>query len=88
MKNPCQSVTYLSDYPFKKRHVAEEFKSEFGQLWSKDGADRIFRTKEDFEMWLNAPNPGLLGNTPIQYIKSDIKKIADLLGRILYGVLA
>jgi hypothetical protein len=65
-----------------------DFQTEIGELWTSNGADKIFRTKEDFTSWLNAPNPALAGAAPIQFIKSDIRKIADLLGRILYGVLA
>ena len=77
------------DYPtFNVMSSSEEYQTEISQLWSKEGANRIFRNHEDFTTWLNAPNPGLSGKAPINYIKSDIRKIADLLGRILYGVLS
>jgi len=67
---------------------SKQFRSEINQLWTREGADKIFQTQKDFIKWLNSPNPGLEGIAPIQFISSDIKKIADLLGRILHGVLA
>lgn len=67
---------------------SKQFRSEITQLWTKEGADKIFRTEKDFVKWLNSPNPGLEGVAPIQFIRSDSKKIADLLGRILHGILA
>jgi hypothetical protein len=67
---------------------SEQCRSEINELWAENGADKIFRNREDFTIWLNTPNPGLTNIAPRQFLKSDIKKIADLLGRILYGVLA
>ncbi|MCE7072214.1 MULTISPECIES: MbcA/ParS/Xre antitoxin family protein [Dyadobacter] len=91
MKSVSQKViTPLShkDYNSGSMSTAKKFRSEISQLWTKEGADKIFQNREDFVKWLDSPNPGLSGTAPIQYITSDIQKISDLLGRILHGILA
>lgn len=61
---------------------------EINFLWADAGAESIFRSKTDFIGWLATPNVSLAGKAPMQYLKSDIQVVANLLGRLLYGVLA
>lgn len=68
--------------------LSTSYDKEIDYLWTTEGASKIFRTEEDFKMWLERPNVGLQGQIPINFLKTDIDAVSSLIIRLLHGVLA
>lgn len=87
--NPiAPNLTAKKSTGVKKRPVTKKIDKAIDQLWDKEGAKRIFRSKDDFEKWLGRPHVGLQGQIPLNVLKTDTEAVAALIVRLIHGVLA
>lgn len=56
--------------------------------WAK--AEKLFRSKSDFDIWLTTPNCAIANRKPVDFLGSDTgyREVLNLLGRMEYGIMA
>jgi len=86
VKNQLQTAGYFPQ-AFSNPDDAN-LEHEIAFLWGEKGGNQIFRSIQDFNKWLQAPNIDLNGSPPFVYLKSNIEVVAQLLGRLIHGVMA
>jgi uncharacterized protein (UPF0179 family) len=87
--DPKRSVQ-IREIPLGSRKITVSAKvdKEVDYLWDSEGANRIFRSKDDFISWLKRPHVALQGQIPLNVLKTDRDAVGALIIRLIHGILA
>jgi len=81
-----RKFSFIEDIRTDGKPISSNYTDE---LWQRQ-AEKLFKTKTDFDRWLNAPNSSIDGRKPLQLLANDAgyETVKKLLGRLEHGIMA